>query len=282
MKNSDRSAFRFLQPFSFLLASALCFTAAPAHAQSVSTATMVVAVVDQAGAVVKDAKISVSNTATGAAREATSGATGDATFAALPLAGTYNVSVSKEGFAADEQKDVTLRAGETATLKFKLMVGAGKSEVTVFGTSAGVRSDPEIGKELTGKDIDETPILGRKVTSLPLLNSSFRQAKGTGDLFVNATYFVTGAGGRRETTVALDGGSDDEGWGRQTALITMPIGAIQEMSALTNAFSSEFGWTAGPALNVITKSGSNVFHGEALYMNRPEWLETKTFSTTNF
>ncbi len=282
MKNSDRSAFRFLQPFSFLLASALCFTAAPAYSQSVSTATMVVEVVDQAGALVKDAKISVSNSATGAVREATSGANGDATFAALPLAGMYNVSVSKESFAADEQKDVTLRAGETATLKFKLMVGGGKSEVTVFGTISGVRSDPEIGKELSGKDIDETPILGRKVTSLPLLNSAFRQAKGTGDLFVNATYFVTGAGGRRETTVTLDGGSDDEGWGRQTALVTLPIGAIQEMSALTNAFSSEFGWTAGPALNVITKSGSNIFHGDALYMNRPEALETKSFSTTGF
>ena len=97
--------------------------------------------------------------------------------------------------------------------------------------------------------IDETPILGRKVTTLPLLNSAFRQGKGTGDLFVNATYFITGVGSRRATTFTLDGANNDEGWGRQTAIATVPLGAVQEINILTNAFSSEFGWTSGPALN---------------------------------
>src|SRR5207247_7052050 len=92
-------------------------------------------------------------------------------------------------------------------------------------------------------------------------NAAFRQAKGTGDLFVNATYFVTGVGGRRQTTVTLDGANNDEAWGRQTAIATVPLGAIQEMNALSNAFSSEFGWTAGPALNIVTKSGTNGYHG---------------------
>ena len=109
----------------------------------------------------------------------------------------------------------------------------------------------------TARQIDETPILGRKVTTLPLLNSAFRQGKGTGDLFVNATYFVTGVGSRRTTTFTLDGANNDEGWGRQTMIATVPLGAIQEITVLSNAFSSEFGWTAGPALNIVTKSGTN-------------------------
>ena len=139
----------------------------------------------------------------------------------------------------------------------KLLVGTEKTEVTVFGTDQGVRADAQIGVRLDSATIDETPILGRKVTTLPLFNSAFRQGKGTGDLFVNATYFITGSGSRRTTTYMLDGASNDEGWGRQTMLTTVPLGAVQEAAVLTNAFSAEFGWTAGPAFNIVTKSGTN-------------------------
>ena len=110
----------------------------------------------------------------------------------------------------------------TATLRVKLLLGSEKAEVTVYGTTEGVRADPQIGRRLDSGQIDETPILGRKVTTLPLLNAAFRQAKGTGDLFVNQTYFVTGAGSRRTSTVTLDGANNDEAWGRQTMIATIP------------------------------------------------------------
>jgi hypothetical protein len=257
-------------------------TAAPIAAQTPNTATMIVTVVDQSGAVVKDAKVSVVNTATGATREGVSGDDGSATIAALSLTGEYRVSVNLTGFTAEDVTGLKLRAGETATVKVKLVAGGGKSEVTVFGTAEGVHSNPQIGLPLGSKQIDETPILGRKVTSLPLLNSAFRQGKGTGDLFVNATYFITGAGSRRTTTFTIDGANNDEGWGRQTAIATVPIGAVQEFAVLTNAFSAEFGWTAGPALNIVTKSGTNVFHGDGIFMVRPGDWQAKTFSTRNF
>ena len=256
--------------------------AAPVAAQSPNTATMIVTVVDQNGAAVKDAKISVVNTATGAAREATSGEEGSATIAALSLTGEYRVSVAMSGFTAEDVSGLTLRAGETATVKIKLVASGGKSEVTVFGTTEGVRADPQIGLPLKSQQIDETPILGRKMTSLPLLNSAFRQGKGTGDLFVNQTYFITGAGSRRTTTFTLDGANNDEGWGRQTTIATVPIGAVQEFAILTNAFSAEFGWTAGPALNIVTKSGTNVLHGEGVFLLRPGDWQAETFSTKNF
>ncbi|HEY0377674.1 MAG TPA: TonB-dependent receptor [Pyrinomonadaceae bacterium] len=266
-----------------LLLALLALGAVPAAAQSPNTASMIVVVVDQNGAVVPDARVSVVNTATGDAREAVSGSDGNATIPALSLTGTYTVSVTKQGFGSEERTDITLRAGETATLKVALPVGSEKAEVTVFGTVEGVRADPQIGLPLRSAQIDETPILGRKATTLPLLNSAFRQGKGTGDLFVNATYFITGVGSRRATTFTLDGANNDEGWGRQTAIATVPIGAIQEISILSNAFSSEFGWTSGPALNIVTKSGTNEFHGEALYLLRPggSW-QAKTFSTDGF
>jgi hypothetical protein len=243
---------------------------------------MIVTVVDQTGAVVKDAKVSVVNTATGAVREAVSGEEGSATIAALSLTGEYKVTVALIGFTAEDVTGLRLRAGETATVKVKLVAGGGKSEVTVFGTAEGVRADAQIGRRLDSPQIDETPILGRKVSTLPLLNSAFRQAKGTGDLFVNQTYFVTGAGSRRTTTTTLDGANNDEAWGRQTMIATIPMGAIQEMTVLSNAFSAEFGWTAGPALNIVTKSGTNGLHGEGIFMARPGDWQAKTFSTKNF
>ncbi|HEY6230018.1 MAG TPA: TonB-dependent receptor, partial [Pyrinomonadaceae bacterium] len=265
-----------------LLLVALFTLAIPLAAQSPNTASLIVVVVDQNGAVVNDAKVSVVNNATGAQRDALSGGDGGATIPGLSLTGTYTVSVSKEGFGNEQRTDIALRSGETATVKVTLRVGSEKAEVTIFGTSEGVRADVPIGVRLDSPTIDETPILGRKSTTLPLLNSAFRQGKGTGDLFVNATYFITGVGSRRATTFTLDGANNDEGWGRQTAITTVPLGAIQEINVLSNAFSSEFGWTSGPALNIVTKAGTNAFHGEGVFLIRPGDWQAKTFSTKGF
>jgi Carboxypeptidase regulatory-like domain/TonB dependent receptor-like, beta-barrel len=264
----------------FVLASTL---AVPAVAQSPNTAALVVIVVDQTGAVVTGANVSIVNQATGATRDVISGAEGAVTISALPLTGTYTIHVTKSGFTTEDVTDLTLRAGETATIRVKLLASGGKTEVVVYGTNQGVRADSQIGRRLDGATIDETPILGRKITTLPLFNSAFRQGKGTGDLFVNATYFVTASGSRRTTTFMLDGASNDEAWGRQTMLATVPVGAVQEIAVLSNAFSSEFGWTSGPALNIVTKAGTNAFHGEGLYLARPggNW-QAKTFATDGF
>jgi len=256
--------------------------AAPANAQAPATAAVVVVVSDPSEAVVAGATVTIVDTSTGATRETTSGPDGSATIPALSVAVSYDVTVSKTGFTPKTITAISLRSGETATLRVQLQLGTESALVTVYGTAQGVRADPQIGRTLESRQIDDTPILGRKVTSVPLLNSAFRPAKGTGDIYLNSTFVVTGAGGRRETTVTLDGASDDEAWGRQAPIITVPIGAVQELAALTNAFSSEYGWTAGPAVNIVTKSGSNEWHGEGLFMGRPGGWEAKSFSTVNF
>jgi hypothetical protein len=271
---------RSLRKLLFLMA--LLAGTSTAFAQSPNNAALVVLVVDQTGGVVAGANVSVTNSATSAARDAVSSAEGTATFSALPLDGAYAVTVTKTGFVADEITGLRLRASEVSTVRVKLVATGGKSEVTVYGTEQGVRANSQIGRRFDSATIDETPILGRKVTTVPLFNSAFRQGKGTGDLFVNATYFITGGGSRRATTYMLDGANNDEGWGRQTMVATVPVGAIKELSALTNAFSAEFGWTSGPALNIVTKSGANTLHGEALYLGRPGRWQAKTFGTTGF
>jgi hypothetical protein len=219
------------------------------------------------------------NTLTGATRAATSGDDGSVTLPALSLTGVYEVTVRKEGFTDGVLQGVKLRAGETAELKVKLLVSGDRSEVTVYGTAGSVQNGPEPSVRLDKPAIDETPVLGRKVTALPMLNSDFRDGKGTGDLQVNQTYFVSGAGGRRQTTFVVDGATDDDPWGRQTMFWTVPVGAVQEMTVESRAFSSEFGWTSGSAVNVVTKSGTNDYHGEALYMGRPGGWEKRTYTS---
>lgn len=267
------------------LAALLFFTvifATPLLAQSANTSAMIVTVVDEMGAVVTGADISVVNTKTGAVRDVVSGDDGSIAIPALPLNGSYGVSVHKSGFAENSVTGLVLRSGETAAVKIRLQVGNGNTEVTVYGTTDGVRADPIIGRRFDGAEIDKTPILGRKLTSIPLLNSAFRQGKGTGDLFVNQTYFITGVGSRRAAAFVIDGADNNEGWGRQTAVATVPIGAVQEMNVLSNAFSAEYGWTSGPAINIVTRTGTNGFHGEGVYMLRPGGWQAEEFSTKNF
>lgn len=270
---------RRLVPISFIVALLL---AAVLTAQSPNTGSIIVTVLDQNDAVIQGASIKVINSATAEERDAVSGADGSATFAGLALNGEYKVVVDRAGFAANEAGGLQLRAGETAQVKIKLAVSGATNEVTVIGTAQGVRADPQIGLLVNSKEIDRTPILGRKFSAVPLLNSAFRSGKGTGDLFVNQVYFITGVGSRRATTFLLDGASNDEGWGRQVGVATVPIGAVQEVNVMTNAFSSEFGWTSGPALNIVTKSGTNAFHGEGLVMFRPGSWQAERFSTDGF
>ncbi|HXQ73728.1 MAG TPA: carboxypeptidase-like regulatory domain-containing protein, partial [Pyrinomonadaceae bacterium] len=104
-----------LKPLSLLLTGLLTLFAAPVFAQSPNTATMIVIVTDQAGAVVNDAKVTVVNNDTGASREATSRSDGTATFSGLSLTGTYKVTVAGQGFANEERNNLTLLSGETAT-----------------------------------------------------------------------------------------------------------------------------------------------------------------------
>lgn len=265
--------------FRVLFALLLVALAMPVFAQSPNTATVSVVVVDQTGAVVPDAKVTVVNAATGASRDVTSNREGTALVPALAINGAYKVSVSKSGFTTVNLDPMTLSAGETATLKVKLTASGGKNEVTVYGTTEGVRQDAQLGRRLDSATIDETPVLGRKISSLPLQSAAFRSAKGTGDLFVNATYFVTGAGGRRQPAVTTDGATNDDPWGRQTMATTVPVGAVQEMTVMSNAFSAEFGWTAGAAVNVVTKSGTNVLHGDGLFLGRPSGMQASTLSS---
>src|SRR5919199_1017011 len=129
----------------------------------------------------------------------------------VPLTGAYKVTITSSGFAPREVSDVGLRAGAAATVDATLSPAEVRTEdVVVLGTTDTVQSDnAQLGTRLDLQKIEETPVIGRKITNLVQLNSAVRPARGTGDLFLNNFLFVVNGSGRRQTSYTLDGSTDD-------------------------------------------------------------------------
>ncbi len=257
---------------------------AAAFAQTPDTATINGHVTDQSHAGVAGVQVTVKNTQSGLERKAETSASGDFTIVALPVAGAYDITAVKQGFADGQLSHVVLQGGTTADLTVQLNVGAGQTQLTVTGVAGEVRTDePQLGVVLNTMQIEETPLLDRKITYLPLLNAANRQAINQGDVFMNENMFTTNGTGRRQAWFEVDGSNAVDMWGRQTIFSNMPAASLQEMTVLTNAFSAEYGGTAGSVINMVSKSGGSQFHGEAYYAARPSGTEAALagFTSTN-
>jgi outer membrane receptor protein involved in Fe transport len=247
-----------------------------AGAQTTNTGSVRGQVFDQNNAAVVGAVVVITNQQTGWRREARTDASGNFSVADLPLTGKYKLTVTGQGFASKEIDDVELRAGEAAFFDVKLTPQLSESQVTILGTTENVQGDSaQLGTRLDLVKIDNTPVIGRKMSSLVFLNSAVRPARGTGDLFLNNFLFVVNGSGRRQTTAKLDGSTNDDAWGRQTFFTNVPLAAIQEFTVLTNAVTAEYGRTTGSAVNVVTKSGTNDWHTDTVAIARPGRLEAR-------
>src|SRR5262249_7300914 len=99
---------------------------------------------------------------------------------------------------------------------------------------------------------------------------------------LNNFLFIINGAGRRQTSFIIDGGTGDDSWGRQTIFTNIPLSALQEFTVLTDSLSAEYGRSAGGSINIVTKSGTNDFHGEFLGLWRPPNLQARpTASTLN-
>jgi len=136
-------------------------------------------------------------------------------------------------------KDVTLAGGATAGINLQLNVAGGQTQVTVIGTVGEVRTDaPQIGTRLGARQMEETPLLTRHISNLPLLNAANRPAINQGDVYLNQTLFTTNGAGRRQALYVTDGATNSDSWGRQTLFANLPVLAVEEMNVLANAFSA--------------------------------------------
>ncbi|MGA3015856.1 MAG: TonB-dependent receptor [Bryobacteraceae bacterium] len=266
-------------PVALLLACSLMLSA-----QTPDTATIHGRVVDQSHAAVAGVEVTVTNSQTGLKRTAQTEPSGDFSITGLPVSGSYTISTSKQGFATASLDKVEVSGGGSADVSLQLNVASGQSQVTVTGAVGEVRTDqPQLGQLLDTTQMDATPLLGNRITYLPMLNAANRPAINQGDVFMNENLFTTNGAGRREAWFEVDGSTGNDSWGRQTIFSNLPRTALEEMSVLTNAFSAEYGGSTGSVINIVTKSGGNQLHGELAELWRPSATAAALsgFSSTN-
>jgi hypothetical protein len=251
--------------------SAILFVALTLGAQTPDTAGIAGVVLDATKAGIPGVQVLVRNGPQALERRAVTDSSGHFSFASLPIAGKYDVVATKEGFDKAAAKGLSLTAGANAKLTLELGVAGGQTSMTVTGVAGEVRTDqPQLGVRIDAAEAQEIPLLNRRLTSLPLLNAANRPAINQGDIYLNQTLFTSNGAGRRQTWFEIDGVSGNDHWGRQTTFSTVPLMSLQEMTVLSNAFSAEYGGSTGSVVNIVTKSGTNAFHGEAVEVWRPD------------
>ncbi|HEY3740071.1 MAG TPA: TonB-dependent receptor [Bryobacteraceae bacterium] len=248
------------------LAVALC-----AVAQTPDTAVIRGRVVDSSQAAVPGVNVTLTNSLTGLKRTAASDNVGIYTFGGLPVAGAYELTAAKSGFADATSGRLELAGGTTAEVNLTLAPAGAQASVTITGAVGEIRPDsPQLGNYLSAAQIAETPLPNDRITFLPLLDAANRPAINQGDIFMNENMFTTNGAGRRQAWFEIDGVNGNDSWGRQTIFTNLPSSSVEAMTILENSFTAEYGGSTGSAINIITKTGGDVFHGDAQILFRPE------------
>ncbi len=245
-----------------------------AIAQTPDTATLRGHVLDPDGRSVAQARVVIINSVTGLSLHTETDSRGSFQFGGLPIMGSYRIVASAPGFAAATESALRLEGGVIARVDLRLGIPGGLTSVTVTGQMGALRADePQLGEVLSSSQIGALPLFNQRITYLPLLNAANRPAINQGDIFVNQNLFTTNGAGRRETWYEVDGANADDSWGRQTIFSSIPLNAVEEMTVLENSFSAQYGASAGGVVNIVTKSGTNHFHGSAFEAWRPSASE---------
>jgi hypothetical protein len=257
----------------FLAATLLLLLVAPlgAHAQSSTTGAIAGTVADAGGAMLPNAKITVTNQATGAVRTVTAGKSGDYRIADLEP-GVYSAAITADGFKTAQVDIITVTVGSVATVAPKLTIGSANEKVEVTDQAPDMHMvGAEISTTLDQNTIDNLPINGRRWSDFALLTPGVvSNSDGFGLLsFRGISYLLNNN--------TVDGADDNQAYfsearGRTRSSYTVTQGAVQEFQVNTSNYSAEYGRAAGGVINTITKSGSNKLRGEVFFYDRDNAL----------
>lgn len=260
---------------------AFCLAGSLAHGQE--SGGIVGGVMDQKGAAVEGAKIIVVNVGTGQGRAVTSNSSGEYAVPNLSV-GVYDVSAEQAGFKKALANSVKVDVQQTARIDFTLQVGAANEQVTVTGSGPLLQTqDAQIGALIENKRVEELPLNGRNFTQLALLvpgategtAGSYESTYGLGPRGSGVAFSVNGQQSSYNQFL-VDGVPAKENQHESNSL-SPSIDAIQEFRVQTSNYSAEFGTEAGAQINLVTKSGSNNFHGSAY-----EFLRNDIFDGRNY
>ena len=240
-----------------------------------ATAEITGSIQDSSGASVPQAKITAKNVATGVETSATSGTDGYYTIPFLQP-GQYHILVSKGGFQSVVRTGVTLIIDQKAKFDFVLQIGAVTQTVEITAQAPLVQSeDSTVGTLVDNKRINDLPLNGRDVFSLANL------AVGVNNTGTSAASIPHIAGSQAESgEVQIDGATDiaPSVLAGENAIAYEPqVDAVQEFSVQVNGLAAEYGRFAGGVINVVTKSGTNSFHGDAYVFARNDVLDANDF-----
>jgi len=249
--------------------------------------TLLGTVADATGAVIPGASISVKNMDTGIERTTQSNSDGAFRVPELPV-GRYSVTVTMSGFNPYHAEGVEVAVAGEVNLNVTLQTGSQKEEVVVMANALQVETTSNtLGATLTSNEVKNLPVNGRDYTKLiylsPGVTGSPDQISDSPGSF--GTFSVNGARGRSNNFL-LDGTDMNDGYRNDPAIneagvfgtpaTILPIDAVAELRGLSN-YEPEYGRNAGGVINIVTKSGTNNFHGTAVEYFRNNALDARNY-----
>ena len=272
-----------------LLILAVLFSAC-AVAQNI-TGSIVGVVKDPTGAVVATAAVSITNTDTGVVvRKVKTDNNGDYSAPLLPI-GHYSVIVEAQGFKKSTEQNIQLNVNDKLTVNVTLQVGATAENVVVEANPLQVELQSATATGLiNGVQIRELALNTRNYEQLVTLLPGVSSSQATDQLYVgnfspigtNVVSFSIGGARTSENNWTIDG-ADNVDRGSNLTLLSFPsVDSIAEFKVLRGAYDPEFGRSGGAQVNVVTRSGTNLFHGTGYEFFRNDWLNANNFFNKRF
>jgi hypothetical protein len=245
---------------------------------------------DPSGRVVSTADVTVRETGTGVSFKTHTDSKGHYTFPVLPV-GHYELNVQASGFTAYERKDIVLDTNAALTLDAPLQVGGGSQTVSVTDDTLHVETtSTQMGQVITGRQMTAVPLDGRSYTDLlalqpgvaPATSITSSTVQDVGATILNPSGTLNpgtiSVNGQREFAnyFSVNGSDVEEDVNAGTAVIPN-LDAIDEFRIITSNFDAEYGEFSGGQISVITKSGSNKFHGSAFDFLRNTDLDARNY-----
>jgi hypothetical protein len=260
----------------------------PLVARADVTASILGIVSDPGGQVVANAAVELRNSTTGYHRSVVTDETGNYEFLAVPIGDGYSVEVSLSGFAKSVKQSITLVVNQRFRADFQLSIGSVTEHVTVSAEVAQVDTTTnQLGDLISDNKLISLPLNGRSYTDLlglqpgvvPITSSAaWTDRPVSGGLNPGA---VSVNGSQESGNAFLINGGDVEEPKNNGAAVIPSLDAIEEFRVLTNSFDAEYGRFAGGIVNVITKSGTNQFHGSVYEFLRNEKLNAQNYFDQN-
>jgi len=245
------------------------------------TASLTGTVRDKSGAVIPKAEVVIRDPVNGLTRNLVTNSDGEYLAPAIPP-GRYDIRVAAQGFRRYQATGVTLRVAQTARIDVTLQVGDINSEITVKGEGLAQvdTQSSELGGTITGKEITQLQLNGRNftqlVTLIPGVSNQTGQDEGVVGVQGNVNYSING--GRVENNNwEIDGGDTMDNGSNETLNVYPSIDSLAEVRVLTSNYGAQYGRNASGTIEAETKSGTNLFHGDAYEFFRNEALNAHNY-----